>query len=242
MTYHYTYNITCLCGSLKDHYYLGQHTTDNLDDGYAGSGKILKNYYKKYGAIENVTYIKTIVGFYSNLTELGIAEYELIGDKYETDPMCLNIVAGGSQIPWNKGKHFSDEQKQNMSDAASKRFEDPEERQKISKSKMGSIPWNKGKKGCYSEETKQKWSKKRKGRKFSEEYKQNMSKATSGEKNGMYGKHQSEETKEKIRMSKSGTKYVNNGIKNAAAKGEKLQQLLNEGYVYGMLKRNKNTQ
>ena len=55
MRYYYTYKITCLKGSLKGHYYYGQHTTDNLDDGYCGNGIIIKKYYKKYGVIENVT-------------------------------------------------------------------------------------------------------------------------------------------------------------------------------------------
>lgn len=97
MRYYYTYKITCLKGSLKGCYYFGQHTTKNLDDGYCGCGRVIKDYYSKYGAIENVTYIKEILNFYSNATELNEAEYLLVGDKYQNDPKCLNLRAGGVQ-------------------------------------------------------------------------------------------------------------------------------------------------
>ena len=138
MTYYYTYKITCLKGSLKDHYYFGQHHTDDMDDGYCGSGAIIRKYYKKYGAIENVTYTKDIIDFYSNATELNDAEYELIGDNYKNDPMCLNITHGDYKVwteearknasesaklrtdrkAWNKGKHHTKEAKQKISMAS----------------------------------------------------------------------------------------------------------------------------
>lgn len=33
MKYRFIYKITCLCGDYKGKYYIGQHTTDNLNDG-----------------------------------------------------------------------------------------------------------------------------------------------------------------------------------------------------------------
>ena len=56
----YIYKITLIKGSFAGHYYFGQHRTNNLNDGYAGSGRILLNYYEKYGKIEGVTYVKEI--------------------------------------------------------------------------------------------------------------------------------------------------------------------------------------
>lgn len=100
--FYYTYKITLLKGSLAGHYYYGQHRTNNLNDGYAGSGKVIKDYFKKYDKIEHQTYIKEIISFYNSLEELNKAEFELIGDKYNTDPLCLNLKAGGNQIWYSK--------------------------------------------------------------------------------------------------------------------------------------------
>lgn len=93
---YYTYKITLLCGSLKGHYYLGQHQTANLEDGYVGSGTRLWRYFEKYGIEEGKTYRKEILNFYSSKQELDEAEKVLIGNLYETDPFCINLKEGGS--------------------------------------------------------------------------------------------------------------------------------------------------
>lgn len=97
--YYYTYKITLLKGSLAGKYYYGQHITSKLNDHYAGSGSILKDYYKKYRAVEGVTYTKEILKFYNGQDELNKAEEILIGDLWETDPNCLNKKPGGNQPP-----------------------------------------------------------------------------------------------------------------------------------------------
>lgn len=99
MTYYYIYKITCTKGSFKDKFYFGQHTTTNLDDGYKGSGKKLQNYYKTYPN----DYVKEILCFCNNSDELGKKEYEII-HPFLGNEMCLNIVEGGKQSTWNKGK------------------------------------------------------------------------------------------------------------------------------------------
>jgi hypothetical protein len=83
MKYYYTYRVLFNNGD----YYLGQHTTDNLDDGYTGSGKKLNE------RIDPFTF--DILEYYNSEKELNIAEVELIGDLWYTDPKCLNMKEGG---------------------------------------------------------------------------------------------------------------------------------------------------
>lgn len=123
MIYYYIYKITCLCGSFKNHYYLGRHKTKKLNDGYAGSGVKINKYYDKYGKIENKTYIKEILAFYNNDEELTKAEKNFIDDKYITDPMCLNLCEGGLNI---SGYSFSKKQKEKISKSVKKFFNDNE--------------------------------------------------------------------------------------------------------------------
>jgi len=83
MKYYYTYRVLFNNGD----YYLGQHTTDNLDDGYTGSGKKLNE------RIDPFTF--DILEYYNSEKELNIAEAELIGDLWWTDEKCLNMKEGG---------------------------------------------------------------------------------------------------------------------------------------------------
>lgn len=92
-TYYYIYKITCTAGSFKDHYYIGQHKTTDLDDGYKGSGTLIINYYKKYPD----NYIKEILCYCKDEKELNEREDFYVGDLYKADPLCLNLCAGGHQ-------------------------------------------------------------------------------------------------------------------------------------------------
>lgn len=105
--YRYIYKIICLCGDLKDKYYIGQHTTYNLNDGYLGSSSVLPKYWKKYGKIENVTYRKEILSFNEAKCQaaLDILEKIYIGDLYKTDKMCLNRIRGGCFKKRNRKSH-----------------------------------------------------------------------------------------------------------------------------------------
>lgn len=95
MKYRFIYKITCLCGDYKGKYYIGQHSTDNINDGYAGSGVKINEYYSKYGKILNITYkFKILRNGAISQQQLDKWEKKYI-DKCLGKEKCLNIAEGG---------------------------------------------------------------------------------------------------------------------------------------------------
>lgn len=88
--YHYTYKVT---NHVNDRYYLGMHSTNNLDDGYMGSGHRLRYEIKKYG---KSNFSIEILNYYDTRDELINAERELISEIELSDKNCLNLKGGGS--------------------------------------------------------------------------------------------------------------------------------------------------
>ena len=90
--YNYFYRIT---NKINGHFYYGVHSTDNLDDGYMGSGTRLKGAYKKYG-IEN--FEKEIVKFCESRKEAYELESSVVTEALIKDNNCYNIILGGEQF------------------------------------------------------------------------------------------------------------------------------------------------
>lgn len=87
--YYYFYKITNL---LNEHYYYGVHQTDNLDDGYMGSGSRLHRAYDKYG-IEN--FKKEILKYFDNAEDMYNYEEFVVTEELTKDNNCYNIIKGG---------------------------------------------------------------------------------------------------------------------------------------------------
>ena len=87
--YHFIYKTTNL---LSGKYYIGMHSTNNLDDGYMGSGKRLRYSINKYG-VEN--HKREILEFFENRKQLTVREKEIVTFNEIAKEECLNLCVGG---------------------------------------------------------------------------------------------------------------------------------------------------
>jgi len=87
--YHILYRITNV---IDNKYYIGIHSTNDIFDGYMGSGVYLNSAFKKYG-INNFN--KEIIQFFDSRNEMYQAEANFIGNAEINDPNCYNIQYGG---------------------------------------------------------------------------------------------------------------------------------------------------
>jgi len=86
--FHYIYKITRFDGK----YYIGMHSTDDLEDGYFGSGQLLWKSIKKHG---KEMHSKEILEFLPSRKELRDREKSLVNEDLLADPYCMNLMTGG---------------------------------------------------------------------------------------------------------------------------------------------------
>lgn len=88
--YHFLYKTTNL---LNGKFYVGMHSTYDMDDGYLGSGLKLRRSIRKYG-IENfkIEYLE----FFENRELLALREKNLVNESLLKDPLCMNLKLGGN--------------------------------------------------------------------------------------------------------------------------------------------------
>lgn len=87
--YHYLYRID---NKVNGKFYYGIHSTNNLEDGYMGSGTILRAAKRKYG-LENFN--KTILEYCNSREELEQLERETVTREVCLTPDCYNLCEGG---------------------------------------------------------------------------------------------------------------------------------------------------
>jgi hypothetical protein len=206
--YHFIYKTTNL---LSGRYYIGMHSTDDLNDGYLGSGTYLKRSINKHGK-ENHSI--EILEFVNSREELAAREKEIVSLQEIAKKECMNLKVGGEG-------GFTIEQTRNggkLSGAkhAERMKNDPEFKKRISegvgiKSKERFLS---DKENFSLVKHRADWN----GKKHSEESIKKMKEAKIGhgvgEKNSQYGRPRSEETKQKIRESlrKTRERKANDGI------------------------------
>lgn len=87
--HHVIYKTTCL---VTGRYYIGMHSTDDLGDGYIGSGKRLWQSIKKHGAEQHVC---EVLEHLPSRQALRSREAELVNEELLNDMLCMNIALGG---------------------------------------------------------------------------------------------------------------------------------------------------
>jgi hypothetical protein len=88
-TYHYIYKTTC---NITGRYYIGMHSTSNLEDGYVGSGRRLWLSIRKHGK-EN--HSVEILEWLLDRSSLKLREKEIVNEDLLKDKMCMNLQLGG---------------------------------------------------------------------------------------------------------------------------------------------------
>jgi group I intron endonuclease len=87
--YHFIYKTTNL---LSGKYYIGMHSTDNLNDGYLGSGTLLRRALNKYG---RKNFKLEILEFCLTRDELVAREREVVSLQEIAKKECINLKVGG---------------------------------------------------------------------------------------------------------------------------------------------------
>ncbi len=129
--FHFIYKTTNL---LNGKYYIGMHSTDNIDDGYLGSGKRLKRSINRYGATNHK---REIVEFVSSRYELMTREKEIVNLNEIAKEDCMNLKTGGDggfidenhakrwhegQSKWLKEQWINDDYRKKISLLSSERM------------------------------------------------------------------------------------------------------------------------
>lgn len=87
--YYFIYKTTNL---INNKIYIGKHKTDNIEDNYFGSGKLLKRAIQKYG-LENFKF--EILLFLQNQSELDLAERYIVDKEFCDRSDTYNLSIGG---------------------------------------------------------------------------------------------------------------------------------------------------
>ena len=86
---HFIYKTTNL---RNGRFYIGMHSTTNVNDGYLGSGDRLRNEIEKYG---RDNFVREILEFAHDRESLKELEQKIVNESLLQNPSCLNLKCGG---------------------------------------------------------------------------------------------------------------------------------------------------
>jgi len=133
--HYYLYEIR---NNINNKIYVGVHKTDVIDDGYMGSGKVIKRAIEKHG-IDNFT--KTILETFNTSEAMFAREKEIVTDEFLLREDTYNLRRGGTggfdyinsaNIPKFAGKRHSASSKEKIRVAAVLHQHSDETKNKIS--------------------------------------------------------------------------------------------------------------
>jgi hypothetical protein len=206
--YHFIYKTT---DTRNGNFYIGMHSTENLKDGYVGSGTRLKHLIYKYG---KEIFNMEILEFLPNRESLKERETEIVNSDLLLEEKCMNLKPGGY------GGFNNKEHMMKVSKAGNKEFlekmKDDEYRKEFSKklsesNKKQFLDGRRERKRFYD------WS----GKTHTDETKKKISEIRKGtgvgENNSVYGR-----------------KWMTKNIKNKMVKPEEITYHLESGWVFGL--------
>lgn len=191
--FYIVYKTTCIVNSKI---YIGCHATNNLDDGYIGSGKYLRRAISKYG---KVNFTREILHIYDNPAAMFLKETELVNEDLIKSGTAYNLVVGGSGgfkildiDAWKLKLKIASNLRENKTPMLGKHHSE-ETKKQMSANNVGRTAWNKGLPGTWigkthSAESKLKISSSKQGQ-------------SAGSKNPMFGK-----------SAVAGRKWYNDGV------------------------------
>jgi hypothetical protein len=201
--------------------YIGCHKTENIDDGYLGSGKLLKRAIEKYG---EAMFKREIIAECGSAEEMFELEAEYVTQEFITDGLTYNLCTGG------KGgfDHINGSDLNGTEAGVTRRMELLED-----------------------DDFYQEWKSKREAGfdKFKqtdayEQWKKNISKANTGKPGTFKGKQHTSETKKKIgaanakrqkgeKNSMYGTCWIHNDKQSIRIKKDDLESYIADGWIKG---------
>ena len=201
--FYFIYQITNLSNGMK---YIGVHQTENLEDGYMGSGLHILRAIKKYG---KECFKKDILEFFESSEEAYAAEKKLVTEKIVNDNSYYNLRVGGrggSNKGHNKGKPKTEEHKQKIKDALTGLEKSEEHKIKISESK----------------------------KKYTCTMEHKIAISEGQKRGGITGKYErSEQTKELQRQNRRQQRWINNGYERKMVNVTEIDDYLNNGWKLG---------
>ena len=96
--YHIIYKTT---NTVNNKIYVGLHSTDNINDGYLGSGWVLKDAIKKYGRDK---FTREVLYTFSSRKEARIKEAEIVDTEFCKRLDTYNLTEGGFGVEPRRGK------------------------------------------------------------------------------------------------------------------------------------------